>query len=52
MIGRRSCFSVLITITSLLLPGAALEGEKSLRSVHTFFIVAYDPATGEMGVAV
>src|SRR5712692_11020323 len=26
--------------------------EKPLRPVHTFSIVAFDPATGEMGVAV
>jgi len=42
----------LITITLLLLPAAALGGKKPLRPVHTFSIVAYDPATGEMGVAV
>ena len=52
MISGRSCFAFLITVTSLLLPASALEGEKPLRPVHTFSIVAYDPATGEMGVAV
>jgi len=30
----------------------ALSQERPLRPVHTFSIVAFDPATGEMGVAV
>jgi hypothetical protein len=30
----------------------AVSQDKPLRPVHTFSIVAFDPATGEMGVAV
>src|SRR5256885_16877279 len=33
-------------------PILAVSQEKPLRPVHTFSIVAFDPATGEMGVAV
>jgi hypothetical protein len=31
---------------------SAVSQDKPLRPVHTFSIVAFDPATGEMGVAV
>src|SRR5438105_15306286 len=33
-------------------PILAVSQEKPLRPVHTFSIVAFDPATGQMGVAV
>src|SRR5579871_1318062 len=33
-------------------PLLAVSQDKPLRPVHTFSIVAFDPATGEMGVAV
>src|SRR3954447_8192466 len=32
--------------------GLAVSQDRPLRPVHTFSIVAFDPATGEMGVAV
>jgi uncharacterized Ntn-hydrolase superfamily protein len=47
--------SSLIIAASLLSPGVVhAQGERSvpLRPVHTFSIVARDPATGELGVAV
>src|SRR5258705_3921832 len=47
--------SSLIIAAALLSPGVAhAQGERSvpLRPVHTFSIVARDPATGELGVAV
>jgi len=37
---------------SVLLLASAFAQDKPLRPVHTFSIVAFDPATGEMGVAV
>jgi uncharacterized Ntn-hydrolase superfamily protein len=47
--------SRLIIAAALVSPGVAhAQGERSvpLRPVHTFSIVARDPATGELGVAV
>jgi len=43
-------FAVVLAFFSLAVP--SLAQDKPLRPVHTFSIVAYDPATGEMGVAV
>ena len=40
-------FSIAVCFATL-----AVAQEKPLRPVHTFSIVAFDPATGEMGVAV
>src|SRR5262249_49411403 len=52
MISVRSCFHFLTTVVWLLLLSPALGEHKPLRPVHTFSIVAFDPASGEMGVAV
>src|SRR5438309_11307975 len=41
-------FALLLSVASVL----AVAQDKPLRPVHTFSIVAFDPATGEMGVAV
>src|ERR1700724_2776730 len=43
---RRIVFLILLLIPAL------FAQERSLRPVHTFSIVAYDPATGQLGVAV
>src|SRR5512140_444912 len=49
---RRS-FVFIFAMSSLLSLAMSLSAqEKPLRPVHTFSIVAFDPATGEMGVAV
>jgi uncharacterized Ntn-hydrolase superfamily protein len=52
MISVRSCFHFLIMVAAFLPPAPAAGQGRPLRPVHTFSIVAYDPATGEMGVAV
>jgi uncharacterized Ntn-hydrolase superfamily protein len=39
-------------LSLIVLAGIALGQQRPLRPVHTFSIVAYDPASGEMGVAV
>src|SRR5690242_12680177 len=44
--------SAFITFSFFVLAGLSPAQEKPLRPVHTFSIVAFDPATGEMGVAV
>jgi uncharacterized Ntn-hydrolase superfamily protein len=49
MLPRKLIASFLLLSSALLF---AQENPKPLRPVHTFSIVAYDPATGEMGVAV
>jgi uncharacterized Ntn-hydrolase superfamily protein len=41
-------YALVIIVCSVL----AVSQDKPLRPVHTFSIVAFDPATGEMGVAV
>ncbi|HLJ87504.1 MAG TPA: DUF1028 domain-containing protein [Candidatus Angelobacter sp.] len=41
-----------IFLVLALLQALAIAQDKPLRPVHTFSIVAYDPATGQMGVAV
>jgi uncharacterized Ntn-hydrolase superfamily protein len=51
MIRRMHFLYVLITILSVAFVPARGQ-ERPLRPVHTFSIVAFDPATGEMGVAV
>jgi uncharacterized Ntn-hydrolase superfamily protein len=51
-ISGRSCFLFVITVVALFLQVPAWGEKKPLRPVHTFSIVAYDPASGEMGVAV
>src|ERR1700724_2025033 len=43
---RRIVFLILLLIPAL------FAQERPLRPVHTFSIVAYDPATGQLGVAV
>src|SRR5947209_8339671 len=55
MMRRKSFFSALWLAVFFLfaLPVLAQERmERPLRPVHTFSIVAFDPATGQMGVAV
>ncbi|MGZ7094644.1 MAG: DUF1028 domain-containing protein, partial [Candidatus Angelobacter sp.] len=49
---RRVFLAACVAFLSFILPMSASAQEKPLRPVHTFSIVAFDPATGEMGVAV
>jgi hypothetical protein len=44
--------ALLLTQIALPAPAADPSAPPPLRPVHTFSIVARDPATGEMGVAV
>src|SRR5579884_1442301 len=51
----RSCMQRIVRILALLLVAAApalTQAQQPLRPVHTFSIVARDPQTGEIGVAV
>jgi uncharacterized Ntn-hydrolase superfamily protein len=41
-----------VSLTAFVLPAFAQNTDRPLRPVHTFSIVAFDPVTGEMGVAV
>src|SRR5258707_13132399 len=50
MVRRVHLFYRFLPAFLLLMP--AFAQERPLRPVHTFSIVAFDPATGEMGVAV
>jgi uncharacterized Ntn-hydrolase superfamily protein len=52
MIRRMHFLYVLITVLAVSFAVSARGQERPLRPVHTFSIVAFDPATGEMGVAV
>jgi uncharacterized Ntn-hydrolase superfamily protein len=45
-------FRCVLIICLLLMGSSSFGQERPLRPVHTFSIVAFDPATGEMGVAV
>src|SRR5260221_8771526 len=49
MVRRVHLFYRFLPAFLLLMP--AFAQERPLRPVHTFSIVAFDPATGEMGVA-
>jgi uncharacterized Ntn-hydrolase superfamily protein len=49
---RRTHFYALFANLLLLVPSFGQNKDKPLRPVHTFSIVAFDPATGQMGVAV
>ena len=44
--------AILYTLLAINLSVFATSQDRPLRPVHTFSIVAFDPATGEMGVAV
>lgn len=48
---RRTHFLAVIALSFVVVVTAHTQ-ERPLRPVHTFSIVAFDPATGEMGVAV
>jgi uncharacterized Ntn-hydrolase superfamily protein len=43
---------LIFCVLMVVFPVLALPQERPLRPVHTFSIVAFDPSTGEMGVAV
>src|SRR5689334_23148049 len=43
---------LILCVLMIVLAVSALPQERPLRPVHTFSIVAFDPATGTMGVAV
>ncbi|HEY7545255.1 MAG TPA: DUF1028 domain-containing protein, partial [Blastocatellia bacterium] len=43
---------IIIAFSALLLTATQAKAQSNLRPVHTYSIVARDPATGEMGVAV
>ncbi|HEY2495858.1 MAG TPA: DUF1028 domain-containing protein [Candidatus Angelobacter sp.] len=46
------CAAILSALSLVLFSVVAVSQERPLRPVHTFSIVAFDPTTGEMGVAV
>ncbi len=46
------CAVILYTLIVINFSVLATSQDRPLRPVHTFSIVAFDPATGEMGVAV
>ncbi|HEV8183311.1 MAG TPA: DUF1028 domain-containing protein, partial [Candidatus Angelobacter sp.] len=43
---------LILCVLTIVFAVLAFPQEKPLRPVHTFSIVAFDPATGQMGVAV
>src|SRR6185312_3413497 len=49
---RRAFLTACVAVLFFVLPVSPFAQEKPLRPVHTFSIVAFDPATGQMGVAV
>ncbi len=52
MVRRSAILCVLLVFACSVLAVRSYGQEKPLRPVHTFSIVAFDPATGQMGVAV
>src|SRR5216683_782535 len=52
MVRRKHFLSALLIFLFLSLATSLLAQDRPLRPVHTFSIVAFDPSTGEMGVAV
>src|ERR1700704_1425308 len=52
MVCRKHFSSAFLVFSCLFLATSLFAQERPLRPVHTFSIVAFDPATGDMGVAV
>ena len=52
MLRRAAISRIFLVFTCFVLGARSYGQERPLRPVHTFSIVAFDPETGQMGVAV